>query len=175
MVLGLFETLSCLKEFRRFRGKINLRKPRAPHFHKALYLEFTKPWFLKPDKDKSITELCKGHKEVYDKDEDNPFQRLIAKELFEYFKKSRLIIFYHHNPAKAEIEFKAYAAFQKENMFYKNYGKKTMEMAIKGTPYETVLDFYVSHNMTLFSPEPEIKKVIKMSKKYPQLIIIGRY
>lgn len=48
-----------------------------------------------------------------------------------------------------------------------------MEMAIKGTPYEAVLDFYDSKNMTLFSPLPEIKKVLKISKKFPQLVVLG--
>lgn len=117
--------------------------------------------------------MCRGHVDQKKQEEDNPLQRIIAKELYEHFRNSRLVIFYHHNPAKAYSEFNAFAMFKKENMHYKNYGKKTMEMAVKGTPYEPVLDFYVSQNMTLFSPEPEIKKVLKITKKFPQLVVLG--
>lgn len=59
-------------------------------------------------------------------------------------------------------------------MLFKKYGKKTMEMAIEGTPYQAALDFYVSHNMMLFSPESEIKKVLQITKKCPQLVILGK-
>lgn len=121
-----------------------------------------------------MQELCKGHKPVEDDEYYNPFQGFIAKELYEHFQKSKLIIFYHHNSSHYDKEFKAFATFKKANMYYKKYGKKTMEMAIKGTPYEAVLDFYCSQNMTLFSPEPEIKKVLKISKKFPQLVIMGK-
>lgn len=161
---------------RRFRGKVNVRKPRAFHFQKALYLEFAKPWFLSTKKGKTATELCRGQVEEKKKDDENPLQRFIAQDLYDYFKKSKLVVFYHHNPATGnDEEFRAFAMFKKENMHFKKYGRKTMAMAIQGTPYEAVLDFYVSQNIILFSPEPDIKKVLKISKKFPHIVILGEF
>lgn len=169
------ETISCLKDFRRFRGKVNVRKPKAPHFQKALYFELAKPWFLSSRKDKTVTELCKGYIEEKEVEPENPLQRFVAQDLYKYFTKSKLVIFFHQNPGSADNEFKAYAMFKKENMHYERFGKKTLEMAVKGTPYEAVLDFYVSHNMILFSSEPDIKKVLKISKKFPHIVMLGMF
>lgn len=72
-----------------------------------------------------------------------------------------------------EDQFKAYVLFKKQKMHFKQYGKKTLEMAVKGTPYEVILDFYVSQNMTVFSPEPAINKMLRITKKFPQLILLG--
>lgn len=121
-----------------------------------------------------MVESCLGHKEERKQGKENVFQRFIANNLYQLFQTSKLIVFYHHNWSNYDMEFKAFAMFKKENMYYKNFGKETMEMAIKGTPYEAVLDFYVSRNMTLFSPEPEVKKVLKLTKKFPQLVLMGK-
>nr|CAH7759722.1 unnamed protein product [Callosobruchus chinensis] len=169
----LLQTVTPVIQVKRFRGKINLSRPRAPHFEKAAFLELTKPWYISIKKDKKPFELCKGFKQETTKNEDNPFQRFIAQELHTWFTSSRLIGFYHHNPMDADQEFKAFSLFKKEKMHFKKYGKKTLEMAVKGTPFETVLDFYVSQNMTVFSPEPEIKKMLKITKKFPQLVLLG--
>ncbi|VEN45821.1 unnamed protein product [Callosobruchus maculatus] len=169
----LLETVTPIIQVKRFRGKVNLSRPRAPHFEKALFLELTKPWYLSNKKDKKPFELCKGFKQEKAKTQDNPFQRFIAQELHGWFTSSRLIGFYHHNPMNADDEFKAFCLFKKENMHFKKYGKKTLEMAVKETPYEAVLDFYVSQNMTVFSPEPDIKKMLKISKKFPQLVLLA--
>ncbi|CAH1955864.1 unnamed protein product [Acanthoscelides obtectus] len=171
--LVLLETISPLIQLKRYRGKINLRRPRAPHFEKAAFLALTKPWFISTKKDKKPFDLCQGFKKERTQEEDNPFQKIIAQELYRWFTTSRLVVFYHHNPMNSDDEFMAYCMFKKENMHFKKYGKKTLEMAIKGTPYEAVLDFYVSQNMTVFSPEPEIKKMLKITKKFRQLVLLG--
>ncbi|RZC41131.1 hypothetical protein BDFB_009095 [Asbolus verrucosus] len=77
------------------------------------------------------------------------------------------------NPMSSDDQYKAYVMFFKEKMHFKNYGKKTLELAVKGTKFETVLDFYVSRNMTVFSPEPEIKKLLKITKRFPQLVLLA--
>lgn len=136
-------------------------------------MQLTKPFFINPKKNKTAIELCSKSTDKVVQDVHNPFQQIIAGELRNWFNTSRLVIFYHMNPMPEEEQFKARIQFKKANMHLKNYGKKTLEMAVKGTKYETVLDFYVSRNMTLFSPEPEIKKILKIGKKYPQLVLLG--
>ncbi|XP_030765433.1 39S ribosomal protein L10, mitochondrial [Sitophilus oryzae] len=159
-------------QIKRFRGKINIQKPKPPHFERAKYLALAKPWFLPQDTDKK---RCGNLKKLdfHKQKEENPFQRILSQELYRWFKTSKLVAFCHYNPMTKDDEYKAYMLLHKEKMHFKKYGKETLEMAVKGTPYEAVLDFYVSHNITIFSPEPEIKKLLKILRRFPQLILLA--
>lgn len=157
------------------KSKINVQKPRAPHHEKAKFLAFTKPFFIDPNYEKIPIELCNKGVQLQQKDDYNPFQKIIAEEVLRWFQTSRLIVFYHMNPMSSDDQFKAYALFKKQKMHFKNYGKETLKMAVEGTPYEAVLDLYISRNMIVFSPEPEIKKLLKISKKFPQLVLLGMF
>ncbi|KAB0791825.1 hypothetical protein PPYR_09147 [Photinus pyralis] len=154
----------------RFRSKINIQKPQLPHHVKATFLELTKPMF--PRKVKTPIEFCnKGN--IYAKDGENPYQEIIAGEVFRWFQSSRLVAFYHMNPMSSDQKFKAFASFKKEKMHFQNFGRRTMELAVKGTAYEAALSLYVSRNFIVFSPEPEIKKLLKISKKFPEIILMA--
>ncbi|KAK4879435.1 hypothetical protein RN001_007581 [Aquatica leii] len=161
-----------LIQAKRLRGKINIQKPKAPHHVKATFLEFTKPRFINPNLSKTSIDLCKNHVK-FDKDQDNPFQRIIAGELYRWFQNSRLVAFFHMNPMSADQQFKAYLLFKKQNMHFKSYGKQTMKMALEGTAYEAALSLYISRNLVVFSPEPEIKKMLKAAKRFPQIVLLA--
>ncbi|XP_050315170.1 39S ribosomal protein L10, mitochondrial-like [Anthonomus grandis grandis] len=170
------EALTPLLTFKRFRGKINVQRPQVPHFEKAKFLALTKPWFLSKTKGKTPLELCtKDAIPPYKlkEDEENMFQKIIAQEVNRWFHTSKLIGLCHLNPMPREQQFNAFKAFKLSNMHFRQYGKKTLEMAIKGTKYETVLDFYVSRNMLIFSPEPEIKQMLKILKKFPAVVLMA--
>lgn len=173
IVLVLLKTLTPLVQSQRFRGKINIQKPRAPHFERATYLALTKPYFEKKASP-SLIDLCNKNVNLRKEDVENPFQNIIAKELLQLFRSSRLIGFFHKNSMNSEQEFKAKVLFKRQNMDFKNFGKKTLQIAVTGTPYESVLDIYCSHNMIVFSPQPEIKKMIAVAKKFPQLALLGK-
>ncbi|XP_018320735.1 39S ribosomal protein L10, mitochondrial [Agrilus planipennis] len=165
---------AILVNSKRFRGKVNLRRPRPPHFEKARLLEFTKPHFQSYFKDKSMVELCNKNIQLWKKDNvENPYQRLLANDLYDKYINSKLICFYHLNTMKAEDQHKAFIMFKKQNMFLSDLGKKTVEMAIKGTPYETVLSLFTSRNMTLFCRDPDISKMLTITKKFPQLVLMA--
>lgn len=139
-------------------------------------MALSKPWFINPNKLKTSVELCKYNEKLYnDENEINQYSRILAKELYTYFSSSKLIVFYHHNSIKADEQFKYYSMFKKQNMELKKYGKKVLQLAVSGTPYETVLDFYSTpNNMILFSPESEIGKVLKITKKCSQLVLLSK-
>ncbi|KAF7287160.1 mitochondrial ribosomal protein L10 [Rhynchophorus ferrugineus] len=164
---AICSTLTPLIQIKRFRGKINIQRPRAPHFERAKYLALTKPWFLS-QKGKDICEKLNTKKKA--EQEFNPFQNIIAHELYKSLNTSKLVTFCHYNPMTKEDEFNAYVMLHKEGMHFKKVGKETVSLAVKGTHYETILDFYISHNMIIFSPEPKIKKLLKILRKFPQLI-----
>lgn len=64
--------------------------------------------------------------------------------------------------------------FKKSNMEMEIYGKNTMRMALEGTPYQSVLSFYFSHNAIIFAPEANIKKLLQICRKCPSLIVLGK-
>lgn len=126
-------------------------------------------------------ELCGDLKPKIKKNiEDNPYQKILAKECLNWFNHSRLIALFHFNPMTSDERFNAYVAFKKNNMHMKNYAQKTLKMALEGTNYEAFCDNYVSQNMIVFCPEGKIKDMLKVNKKIPQLILLsgifeGRY
>lgn len=158
---------------KRFKVKINIQRPKPVHFERAVYQQLAKPWFVSYFKDKTPIDLCSKPTDKRVDNVDNPFQNIIAKEARDRFYSSRLIAFYHANPMDGQTRFKAFAAFKKENMFFGNYGRRTMEIAVQDTKFETILEFYYSRNMTVFSPEPELKTLLKITKKFRQLVLLG--
>lgn len=154
---------------KRYRGKINIQKPKPPHFERAKYLAVTKPYYEKkkvPLCDRDIDRW--GHLKI-----ENPYQRLLANELLEKFKSSRLVGFYHMNSMTGDEHHKAEVLFYRQNMSYVNYGKATLKMAVEGTPYEILSQWYCSHNMMVFSPELKIKELLKVNKKFPMLVLLA--
>ncbi|XP_057658773.1 39S ribosomal protein L10, mitochondrial isoform X1 [Diorhabda carinulata] len=172
---AFLQSLTPFIQCKRFRGKVNIQRPKPPHFEKAKYLALTQPWFINPNKNKPLVELCRLNRKLEKKKDLNPLRDIYAKELYNSFKNSKLIVFYHFNSMKADENFRNYALFKKQGMELKKYEREMLSAAVSGTPYETVLDFYVtSNNMILFCPEPEVNKVLKISKKCPQLIMLGK-
>ncbi|EFA04041.1 large ribosomal subunit protein uL10m [Tribolium castaneum] len=170
---GLFERLSPLVQAKRFRGKINIQRPKPVHRERSIMMTLTNPFFISTKKGKTPIDLCTKSQDKIVKDEHNPYQQIIAGELRMWFNTSRLIAFYHLNPMKSDQRFKAYAMFKKSDMLFKQYGKKTLEIAVKDTKFEPVLDFYVSQNIMVFSPQPEVKKLLKITKRFPQLVLLA--
>lgn len=169
----MLESTAILCQSKRFRGKINIQRPRAPHYEKARMIEFTKPMFPSKFFGKPKVELCSNLQIKVEKVEtENKYQQIIARECLNWFNHSKLIAVFHANPIPSENRFKAYVAFRKQNMHLKVYGKETLKMALENTKYEPFTQHYVSHNMLLFSPEPTIKPMLTILKKFPQLVLL---
>nr|CAD7568407.1 unnamed protein product [Timema californicum] len=124
----------------RFRNRINIQRPRAPHYIRA---------------------------------KENPFERLLAREILKWFNRSQMVAFFHRNPWTAEDQFKAYVALKKQDMHLKIYGRSTLKMAVENTRYEIVLKLFESHNLLVFSAEPQVGKLLKLLKKIPQLTLLA--
>nr|CAD7440239.1 unnamed protein product [Timema bartmani] len=84
-----------------------------------------------------------------------------------------MVAFFHRNPWTAEDRFKAYVALKKQDMHLKIYGRSTLKMAVENTRYEVVLKLFESHNLVVFSAEPQVGKLLKLLKKIPQLALLA--
>lgn len=139
-------------------------------------MKLTEPFYPSPKYKKPLVELCTNLKpKIAEGIEENPFQKILAKECLNWFNHSRVIALFHLNPMCEEDRFSAYLAFKKQNMHLKMYGMKTLKMALDGTNYELFTKHYVSHNIMLFNPEPTIKPMLKILKKYPQMVLLCKF
>lgn len=171
----LLQTYSPIVQLKRFRGKINIQRPQQPHYDRALFNAVTEPKIAEP----TIYEKCYQNRlpilqKTLDKYTiENPYDKILAKDIHNWFEKSKMIIVYHANSINSDDWFKARVAFHKQNMQLKTYGKSLVKMALKGTRYETVLPLVQTKYCLVFSAEPRINEMQKITKKIPQLIMLA--
>lgn len=175
---ALLDTSVPLLQFQRFRGKINIQRPRKPHYDRALFNAVTKPVYNRP----SVTEQCSSkHNQLavasvpstQVKRIENPYEQIIAKEVKNWFNNSKMIVIFHVNSISSEEMFNARVQLFKQNIHMKAYNKKVMSQALVGTQYETILPLFDSRNGIVFSPEQNLKKMFKIVKKVPQIMILA--
>jgi len=157
-----------------FRGKINIQRPRAPHYDRALFNAVTQPIIPRP----SITQECyqkRLEKDFVGKTEKdvNPYEVIIAKEVQNWLNHSKLVAVFHVNSISSDDMFKVRVAFHKENMQLRSYGIEIIRKAMKGNQYEPMIPLFTSKNVIVFSEEQKIGQLLKIVKKAPQLILLA--
>lgn len=157
-----------------FRGKINIQRPRPPHYDRALFNAVTEPIVPQP----TITQEC--YQKRLEKQfvgasvkQINPYEVIIAKEVINWLQHSKLVAIFHINSINSDDIFKVKVAFHKENMHLKSYGMTIMEKAMIGNQYEPLLPLFSSKNCIVFSEEAKIGQLLKIVKKTPQLILLA--
>ncbi|KAK9510211.1 hypothetical protein O3M35_005044 [Rhynocoris fuscipes] len=162
----------CAQRFKR----INVQRPKAPHFERAKYLALLRPQFKEDPSEYLPPSLKCRKKQELEKNtvrEENPFEKILAKEMFDLFEKSKLVAFLHRNPILGEDEFQAKIKFKRENMDIRVYSRHTAKLAFEGTRYEPVLKLFVTHNSLVLSDEPNVAKLMQILKKIPQYILLA--
>jgi large subunit ribosomal protein L10 len=157
-----------------FRGKINIQRPRAPHYDRALFNAVTEPIVPRP----SLTQECyqkRLEKQFVGETEKkiNPYEVIIAKEVSNWFKHSKLVAIFHVNSITSDDMFKVRVAFHKQNMHLRAYGMGIMQKAMIGSQYEVILPLFTAKNCIVFSEEPKIGQLLKIIKKTPQMILLA--
>ncbi|XP_050534428.1 39S ribosomal protein L10, mitochondrial [Daktulosphaira vitifoliae] len=155
--------------------RINVQKPRAPHHYRATINAIIQPKFDWPIPHKMPwTERCpKPLVQKFKSVEDNPYERILAKEVRELFEQSAMVAVFHKNPVNAEKDFKSYKTFKMSGMNLTIYGKSTLKVALTNTNYEAVLQLFHSHSSILFSSTLQVPKLLQMIKKMPHLILLA--
>ncbi|XP_058121597.1 large ribosomal subunit protein uL10m [Anopheles ziemanni] len=171
VINGLLQSRNPLLTFRRFRGKINIQRPRAPHYERARVLEVIKPVYKRPEFNAPCIEAQKANES---KNLDNPYETIIAREARNWFDHSNLVAFLHVNSIRQEDMFKAQVVLHRHNISVKVYGKSIMRKALAGTKFETILPLFEAKTAIVFAPEPQkIKQVLSVLKKTPQLVLLA--
>ncbi|CAG9566755.1 unnamed protein product [Danaus chrysippus] len=171
---ALLETPASFLLAKRFRGKVNIQKPRKPHFEKQLLLDLTKPHYGPKKSSLPDIFLCDKGKVLFSKEDiDNPFERILARECLNWFNTSKMVVFLHMNSISMEDKTPVYAALKKNNMNLRTYGKKIVSMATKGTRYEAVNQLFTCHQNIIFGQPENAAKMFKILKKTPQLVVMA--
>ncbi|CAG4998530.1 unnamed protein product [Parnassius apollo] len=170
---GLLRTPALYVIAKRFRGKINIQKPRKPHFERQLLIDLSKPVYGPPKYKLPEIVLCTKSRDKRKIEIDNPFERILAKECLDWFNTSKMVVFLHVNSISMEDKTPIFAALRKNNMHLRTYGKKIVSMATKGTRYEAVNCLFTSHQNIIFGQPENADKMFKILKKAPQLVVMA--
>lgn len=168
---------TILYQQKRFRGKINIQKPRAPHYLRAVVNKFLTPFYPFPDKGKKLEELCNKAitaAERKKKEEYNPYQRIIAREVRNWFDNSKMVAICHQNSMNSEDEFELAVPLRRANMYFKRYSNKIMKLALADSPYAVTMPLYSSQFSIVFSPDMNVADFENIIKKFPQVILLGK-
>ncbi|CRK93995.1 CLUMA_CG007521, isoform A [Clunio marinus] len=164
---------SPVLNFQRFRGKINIQRPRAPGRYRQLLEAVSNPIYPKRVEIKPCIEVRK----IYRSTEENPYEKIIARETKNWFDHSQMVTIFHINPISSYEFFKARVAFFQEGMQIKKYGMKIMKLALNDTKYEAVLSLHNKKcQSTVYAFSPDHKKVatvLKIVKKIPQMHLLA--
>ncbi|XP_049534585.1 39S ribosomal protein L10, mitochondrial [Anopheles darlingi] len=171
VINGLLQCRNPLLAFRRFRGKMNIQRPRQPHYERARVLEVVKPYYKKPSFNAPCVEaqLTQETRKV-----ENPYEAIVAREARNWFEQSRLVAFLHVNSIRQEDMFKVQVALHRHQVTVKVYGKSIMQKAVQGTKFEPILPLFEAKTALVFGPEErKINQLLSVLKKAPQLVLLA--
>lgn len=161
-----------LYQQKRYRGKINLRKPKI-YFKKRVLNELLTPFFINPNKDKTLEQFCEETRTekveplgIYD--------TIIAREVRNWFDNSKMVAVLHVNSIMELDVFDIRVELFKENMHYKRYGSHIVHDMIKNSPYESLAPLISNYTGFVFSSEMKIPTVNKIIKKSKKMYILGK-
>ncbi|KAI9584074.1 39S ribosomal protein L10, mitochondrial [Glossina fuscipes] len=157
-----------LLQFQRFRGKINIQRPRKPHYDRALVAAVTQPQYPKPNKTNTCFEKRYTNAQI-----DNPYNDIIAREVRNWFDHSSMVGIFHLNSMKAEDFFDVRVQLHKQGMHLKSYGQKIINKAIKDSRYEAILPLFDSSHCIVFAPHQKVGLLLRTTRKVPQMVLLA--
>ncbi|KAL1458496.1 hypothetical protein WDU94_008641 [Cyamophila willieti] len=161
--------------------KINTRKPRAWSYEKQLILDICKPKYppnasfnlpVEQRCQKSVSRLWLLEKRGLN--EENPYEKILAKEILELFETSKMVAIVHTHSMLAETKFEVHVAYKRLGMQVRDYyGRHTIEMAVRDTKYASILPLFKISETLIFSPEVKVDALLSTMKKTPQLTLMA--
>lgn len=138
---------------------------------------FMTPFYPSKNKGKPLEELC--HKAINAakkkdlKEISNPYQRIIARDVRDWFDKSKLIAICHRNSMTQDEIFDFRVELKKVNMEYKQYSLMIMKLALSDSPYTATLPLYKATFCIIFGCDTNVTGFQKIVKKFPQIIFLA--
>ncbi|KAL5285913.1 hypothetical protein ACFFRR_007534 [Megaselia abdita] len=128
------------------------------------------PFYKEQPKTLTCFQKSKHQLEV---EQENPYNRIIAREVLNWLNHSKMVAIFHLNSINSDDFFNARVALHKQNMQLKVYGKKIISMAVEGTKFETIEPLFDSNHCIVFSSEEQVSKLLRLTKKVPQMVLMA--
>lgn len=163
---------------KRFRGKINIQKPRPPHEVRRRVEQFVTPFVPNPATNLPLWERCTQKPNLnQEKKPDHPYEVILARECLNWFETSKLIAFVHANSIIGRDLFDFRVLLKKANMYLKRYHSSILKIALGGTRYEPLMHFTDARCPTyiVFGSETNSATLNKIVKKTPEMVLLGKY
>ncbi|XP_012143021.1 large ribosomal subunit protein uL10m isoform X2 [Megachile rotundata] len=161
-----------LYQQKRFRGKINLKKPKI-FFKKAVVNKLVEPFFINPSAGKSLEELCWNRIEKEKIKELGPYDKILAREVRNWFDQSKMIACLHVNSLPEREKFEVKVPLYRANMYYKQYGPHIVFEAIKDSPYGGIAPLVSKCTAFVFSPDINVRALQKIINKCKKMFTLG--
>lgn len=122
-----------------------------------------------------MEELCNKAEKTAKKEEEkyNPYQRIIAREVRNWFDNSKMVAICHQNSMASEDQFELAVPLKRANMYFKRYSSKIMRLALTDSPYAATMPLYSSQFCIVFGSDINVVAFEKIVKKFPQVILLG--
>ncbi|XP_044251189.1 large ribosomal subunit protein uL10m-like [Drosophila takahashii] len=130
--LPLAKTSTPALQFLRFRGKINIQRPKEPHYERARVIAVTHPKYPEPPKAKSCFRT-RAERTQQQQQLENPYNEIIAREVRNWLDHSRLVAIFHLNSITADEIFRVRVQLHKQNLHLKSYGSKIIGQLTRRT------------------------------------------
>ncbi|XP_017888565.1 partitioning defective 3 homolog [Ceratina calcarata] len=161
-----------LYQQKRYRGKINIRKPKI-FFKKRVLNELLTPFFVNPNEGKTLEELCLNANVSKTEKELGPYDKIIAREARNWFDTSKMVACLHVNSMSGLDKFDVQVPLYRANMYYKYYNPYLVRYIIKDSPYEGLAPLVSDMTAFVFSPEINVTALQKIIKKCRKMYTLG--
>lgn len=159
---------------KRFRGKINIQRPKPPHWERALFNAVTQPIYEK----KSIVDECREKQlaklqRTKIEAEPHPYQQILSRELRELFETSEMVLICQKNSIDSYEFFKFKVALHQKDVKVKVHGKKILTAALNDTKFRNLLPVVSVYSCMLFGSPSSIGHILKVLKKTPPILLLA--
>lgn len=161
-----------LYQQKRFRGKINVKKPRI-YYKKAVLNKLLMPFVPNPIAGKSLDEICLQKTSSRAEKPLNPYEEILAKEIRNWFDQSKMVACLHVNSIPQRDVFEIQVPLFKANMYYKQYEPKLVSKAIENSPYKDLRPLLSRYTAFVFSPDINVRTLEKIIKKCKKMFTLG--
>lgn len=138
---------------------------------------FMIPFYPSQNEGKNLKELCRkainsGTRKTLE-EMPNPYEKIIAREIRNWFDSSNLVAICHQNSITQEELFELRVPLKRANMCYKQYNQKLMKLALIDSPYAVTLPLYKTSFGLIFGSDATVTDFQKIVRKCPQVILLA--
>lgn len=158
----------CISENRTLR-KPNLRKPKEPDFRKKLLLKLVEPYY-ETDK-RTAAERCVEYREsrAY---VPHPYVVMLKDDCVRELN-SPFIYLFHLNSITENDFNELRKEFLRKNLYLRNYSGEVMTLAMKGTRFANLIDFFKHHGCFACSETEQVNVVTQLCKESDRISLLG--